>query len=159
GRSADNKDRWLFSLDPSTGKATVLVNIHDDAWVGGPQGTANVLGWMKNDREVYFVSEKTGYAHLYAVSVEGGEPRALTSGTWEVLSVRQSKDKSKFWLTASAEGPSDQYVYEMPGEGGTLVKLSSIPGKHTAVVSPDEKWIADVYSYTNKPPDLYVQES
>ena len=90
-RAADNKDRWIFALDPATGKTRVLVNIHDDAWVGGPQGAANTLGWMKNDREVYFISEKTGYAQLYAVAFDGGEPRALTTGNWEVLNVRQSQ--------------------------------------------------------------------
>jgi len=45
---------------------------------------------MKNGREVYFQSERTGYSHLYAAAWEGGEPRALTSGNWEVLAVRQS---------------------------------------------------------------------
>jgi dipeptidyl aminopeptidase/acylaminoacyl peptidase len=158
-RSADNKDRWVFALDPATGKTRVLVNIHDDAWVAG-QGTGNALGWMKNDREVFFISEKTGYAHLYAVAFEGGEPRALTSGNWEVLNVRQSKDKSKFYLIANAEGPADQYAYELGAEvPARLTKLSKSPGRHTSFFSPDEKWIADVYSYTNKPPDLYIQEN
>ena len=158
-RAADNKDRWLFALDPATGKTRALVNIHDDAWVGGPQGAANTLGWMKNDREVYLLSEKTGYAQLYAVAFDGGEPRALTTGNWEVLNVRQSKDKSKFYLTASADGPSDQFLYEMPGDGGPLTRISKAPGKHAAVLSPDERYIADVYSYSNKPPELYVQEN
>src|ERR1019366_2268731 len=139
----------------------MLVNIHDDAWVagGGPQGAANAVGWMKNDREVYFLSEKTGYAQLYAVAFEGGEPRALTNGNWEVLNVRQSRDKSKFYLIANADGPADQFLYEMSGDGGTLTRISKAPGKHTAVLSPDEHWIADVYSYSNRPPDLYVQEN
>jgi dipeptidyl aminopeptidase/acylaminoacyl peptidase len=158
-RSADNKDRWIFALDPATGKTRTLVNIHDDAWVGGPQGAANTLGWMKNDREVYFIGEKTGYAQLYAVPFESGEPRPLTTGNWEVLNVRQSRDKSKFYLIASADGPSDQFLYEMAGDGGPLTRISKAPGKHTAVLSPDEGWIADVYSYSNKPPDLYVQEN
>lgn len=158
-RSADNKDRWLLALDPSTGKTRTLVNIHDDAWVGGPQGAANTLGWMKNDREVYFIGEKTGYAQLYAVPFETGEPRALTTGNWEVLNVRQSSDKSRFYLVANAEGPADQFLYELPGDGGPLTRISKAPGKHTAVLSPDERWIADVYSYSNKPPDLYIQEN
>ncbi len=158
-RSADNKDRWLFALDPATGKTRVLANIHDDAWVGGPQGAANTLGWMQNDREVFFIGEKTGYAQLYAVPFESGEPRALTNGHWEVLNVRQSRDKSRFYLIANADGPADQFLYEMPGDGGPLTRISKAPGKHTAVLSPDERFIADVYSYSNKPPDLYVQEN
>ena len=28
-----------------------------------------------------------------------------------------------------------------------------------AIVSPDDKWIADIYSYTNKPPELFVMEN
>ncbi len=158
-RSADNKDRWLFALDPVTGQTRVLVNIHDDAWVGGPQGSANTFGWMKNDREVFFIGERTGYAQLYAVPFEGGEPRALTTGNWEVLNLRQSRDKSKFYIVANADGPADQLLYEMPADGGALTRISKSPGKHTAVLSPDELWIADVYSYSNKPPDLYLQEN
>ncbi|HLK65196.1 MAG TPA: alpha/beta fold hydrolase [Bryobacteraceae bacterium] len=156
-RAADNKDRWLLALDPATGKTRVLNTDHDNAWVGGPG--SQTLGWMKNDREIYFQSERTGYSHLYAVAFDGGEPRALTSGNWEVLNVRQSKDKSHFYLTASKDSPYEQHLYEMSGDGGALTRLTAAPGKHAAVLSPDERWIADVYSYTNKPPELYVQEN
>src|ERR1035438_2035139 len=114
-RAADNKDRRLLALDPSTGKTRVLAHDRDDAWLGGP--AANTIGWMKNDREVYFQSERSGFAHLYAVDFEGGEPRALTSGQWEVLNVRQSRDKSLFYLTASKDGPFDQFLYQMGGDG------------------------------------------
>ncbi len=157
GRSADNKDRWIFALDPATGATRVLDLEHDNAWVGGP--AANTLGWMKNGREVYFQSERTGYAQLYAVSFDGGEPRALTSGKWEVLAVRQSEDKSRFYLTASKDTPYENHLYAMDGNGGELTRITKAPGKHTTTVSPDEKWIADIYSYTNKPPEVYVQEN
>jgi dipeptidyl aminopeptidase/acylaminoacyl peptidase len=156
-RAADNKDRWILALDPATGKTRVLNTDQDNAWVAGPG--ANTVGWMKNDREVFFQSERTGYSHLYAVPFDGGEARALTSGNWEVLNVRQSKDKSHFYLTASKDTPYEQHLYEMSGEGGPLTRLTAAPGKHAATLSPDERWIADIYSYTNKPPELYVQEN
>jgi dipeptidyl aminopeptidase/acylaminoacyl peptidase len=157
GRAADNKDRWIFALDPATGKTRVLANQHDDAWVDGPG--ANTIGWMKNDREVYFQSEKTGYSHLYAVAWDGGEPRALTSGNWEVLNVRQSKDKSHFYLTAGKDSPYEQHLYEMSGDGGPLTRLTKQPGRHVTTVSPDDRSVADIYSYTNQPPELYVEEN
>jgi dipeptidyl aminopeptidase/acylaminoacyl peptidase len=156
-RAADNKDRWVLALDAATGKTRVIASDHDNAWIGGPG--ANVLGWMKDDREVYFQSERTGWSHLYAVPFEGGEPRALTSGDWEVVNVRQSSDKSRFYLTATKDSHYDQHLYEMPAEGGALTRMTAAAGRHVATISPDDHWIADVYSYTNKPPELYVQEN
>jgi len=161
-RAADNKDRWLLALDPAAGKTKVLDREHDEAWVAGGGGggfAAAGFGWMKNDRELWFRSERTGYGQLYAVAYDGGEPRALTSGKWEVLAVRQSKDKSHFYLTANKDSPYENHLYEMGGDGGELTRLTKAPGKHTTTVSPDEHWIADIYSYTNQPPDLFVQEN
>jgi len=156
-RAADNKDDWLLALDPATGKTSVLAFDHDDAWLAAP--VENAVGWMKNGREVWFLSERTGYAHLYAVDFAGGEARALTSGNWEVLDVRQSEDKSHFYITANKDTPYENHLYEMDAEGGPLTRLTEAPGKHIATVSPDDRWIADIYSYTNRPPELYVQEN
>jgi dipeptidyl aminopeptidase/acylaminoacyl peptidase len=156
-RAADNKDRWILVLDDTTGKTRMLVHDHDDAWVDGPGSFT--LGWMKNDREIYFQSERTGYSQLYAVSFEGGEPRALTSGQWEIDSAALSKDKTRFFLTTSEADPGEHNVYEMKADGGARTKLTSLHGGHSCVPSPDDRWFADVYSYTNKPPELYVQEA
>jgi dipeptidyl aminopeptidase/acylaminoacyl peptidase len=152
----DNKDRWVLALDLASGKTRELVDIHDDDWVDGPGSLT--LGWLKGDREVYFQSERTGYSQLYKVPFDGGEPTALTSGKWEVLSAVLSKDKSKFFLTTSEADPGEHQVYEMSADGGERMRLTSLPGHHRAVLSPDEQWIADIYSYTNKPPELYVGE-
>ena len=160
GRSADFKDRWIFALDPATGKTRELVHDHDNAWVGGTG--AQTLGWMKSDREIYFQSERTGYSQLYAVGFDGGEARPLTPPSklaWEVLNVRQSRDKSKFYLTATKDGPFDQFLYEMPGDGGPLTRITNEPGKHAATISPDERSIVDLYSYVNKPTELFVREN
>ena len=73
--------------------------------------------------------------------------------------MRQSEDKSKFYLTASKESPYENQLYSMDAEGGPLTRITKDSGKHTTTISPDERSIADIYSYTNKPPEVYMQEN
>jgi dipeptidyl aminopeptidase/acylaminoacyl peptidase len=155
-RSADNKDRWVLALDPATAKTRVVVTEHDAAWVDGPG--AFTLGWMKDNQRIYFQSERSGYAHLYTVSFDGGEPQPLTSGNWEVTAVQLSDDKTRFFLTTSEVHPGERHLYSMAVEGGERVKLTSMAGNNQAIVSPDEKMAALVYSYSNKPTELFIQE-
>jgi dipeptidyl aminopeptidase/acylaminoacyl peptidase len=156
-RAADNKDRWVLALDPATGKTRVIVTEHDDAWIDGPG--AFTLGWMKDNKSIYFQSERTGYAHLYTVAYEGGEPKQLTSGKWEVTGVQMSDDKSRFLLTTSEVHPGERHLYSMPADGGERTKITSMQGSNQSFVSPDEKMLALIYSYSNKPPELYVAEN
>ncbi|HEU4389238.1 MAG TPA: DPP IV N-terminal domain-containing protein, partial [Blastocatellia bacterium] len=136
-RAADNKDRWALAVDPETGKTRPILSEHDDAWVDGPG--ASTLGWMKDNQHVYFQSERTGYAHLYSVSFDGGDARQLTSGKWEVTGVQMSDDKSRFFLTTSEVHPGERHFYVMPADGGERIKITSMPGSNQAVPSPDEK--------------------
>ncbi len=156
-RATDNKNRWLLTLDPATGKTRVLVAQHDDAWLDGPG--SSTLGWMKSDRDVFFQSERDGYSHLYTVPYDGGDPKQLTEGKWEILSVKVSRDKSTFYLTSNKGDPAEVHFYSMPAAGGPMTRLTTMPGNHRALVSPDEQWIADIYSYTTKPPELFSMEN
>jgi dipeptidyl aminopeptidase/acylaminoacyl peptidase len=44
----------------------------------------------------------------------------------------------------------------MPIGGGTRTKITGFPGLNQTEISPDEALIADVRSYSNKPPELYL---
>jgi dipeptidyl aminopeptidase/acylaminoacyl peptidase len=156
----DNKDRWLMKLDATTGKLTLLDRQHDDAWIGGP-GTGGFfadgsLGWA-DDTHFYFQSEASGYSHLYMADVATGEKKQLTSGKWEVQSMHLSNDKKTFYFTANIEHPGITNFYRIPVTGGAPVKITGMKGGNEVDLSPDEKWIAIRYSYSNKPWELYVQ--
>ena len=154
-RAADNKDRWVMSLDPATAKTKVLATVHDDAWVDGPGSFT--LGWLPDNRRVFFESERDGWAHLYTVSTDGGDPVQLTSGKFEVSDVRLSSDKTKFYFTSSEGSFFERHLYSMPTDGGPRTRLTTMPGFNLADVSPDETTLAVVRSYSNKPPELYLQ--
>jgi dipeptidyl aminopeptidase/acylaminoacyl peptidase len=153
-RSADNKDAWIMAFDPSVARGHTIASLHDDAWI---RFDPNAYGWLADNQTIYFPSEQSGFMHLYEASYEGGgAPRAITSGNWEVDSIVLSKDKKSFYLTTSEESPFERHLYRMPVAGGARVKLTSGPGDHEGLVSPDGGAVAEVFSYTNRPPEVYV---
>ena len=156
GRSADFKDRWIFALDPATGQ-DARAGARSRRRLGRRSGRQHHRLDEERPRSLFPVGAKTGYSHLYAVGFDGGEPRALTSGNWEVLNVRQSRDGRSFILTASKDGPYENHLYVDGWRRRPAHAADAAAGKHTTTISPDEQWFADIYSYTNKPPDLFVQ--
>lgn len=141
-------------LDMATGKTKVLASTHDEAWVGGPGSFS--LGWLPDNKRVYYQSERDGFAHLYTVSIDGGQPTQLTSGAFEVSDVQISQDKTKFYFTSSEGSFFERNFYSMSFDGGTRTKLTTMRGNNDATVSPDQTKLAIVHSFANKPPELYI---
>jgi dipeptidyl aminopeptidase/acylaminoacyl peptidase len=121
-RAADNKDTWLLALDPATGNGRVISHDHDPAWVHWLN--AGWAGFVPNSSTVWFISERSGWLHLYSVAYEGGTPRALTSGKYEIDDVTISGDRKSFYLTTSQESLYERHLYRMPVSGGALTKLT-----------------------------------
>ena len=70
--------------------------------------------------------------------------------------VALSPDARWFYLQTSEVSPFEQHLYRMPAAGGAMEKITSRSGRHNTVVSPDGQLVADVYSYVNRPPDLFL---
>lgn len=155
--SYDDKDRWLWSVDAGSGQRTLLDHLHDDAWVAGPC-FARCVGFLPESDRVYFVSEETGYAHLYAVNADGTDKQALTAGEWEVLGVEMPEDRSRFLLTTNEGSPFNQHLYWMDFDGSDRTALTTGEGRYDGTLSPDGRRIALVHDVANRPPELYLAE-
>jgi dipeptidyl aminopeptidase/acylaminoacyl peptidase len=154
-RAEDRKDHWLMALDPSTGKTSVVEQVHDDAWVGD-LGLANVF-WWPDSLSVSYISEKDGFAHLYKSSADGKIKTQLTSGRFEVRDARLSRDAKTIYLTTSESHPGETQFYAMPAAGGPRMKISGLVGLNQFFLSPDETTLAFLHSETTKPAELYIQ--
>ena len=156
--SADNKDRWIMSVDLNNGNLKLIDRQHDDAWIGGPGigwFSAVDIGWTDTNN-IWFKSEKTGYSHLYSANVNSGKIKALTQGAFEIQEVSLSKDHKTFFITSNKVSAHEQHFYHLPSKGGSMKQITSQLGGHEVTVSPDEKSLAIRYSFTNKPWELYV---
>ena len=96
---------------------------------------------------------------MYKINIASKVKTQLTSGNFEVQQATLSKEKKYFYLTTNQVHPGEQHFYRMPVKGGAMEKLTTTTGAHQVIVSPDEKYIADLFSYSNKPWELYMQEN
>jgi dipeptidyl aminopeptidase/acylaminoacyl peptidase len=159
-RANDNKDRWLVDVNPDTGKTRPVDVLHDDAWVrevGGFGPNDPSFGWLDAKR-LWFLSERDGWMHLYVIDTSGehAKPRQLTQGRWEIESVDLSQDRRRFYIVSNEEHPGERHVYALPVDGGARTKLTAMTGSNVGEVSPDERTIGMVHSYSNTPPEVFV---
>jgi dipeptidyl aminopeptidase/acylaminoacyl peptidase len=160
-RAADNKDRWLVTVDPETGKTKVLDALHDDAWVrelGGFGPNDGSFGWLADQKHLWFLSERDGWMQLYSLDATADAPSAkqLTSGRFEIDAVSLSADKKRFYVNSNESDFGQRQIYAMSIDGGARTKLTSMIGSSAGDPSPDDSTLGMVYSYSTKPPEVYV---
>lgn len=159
----DNKDRWIMRLLPASGDLITVDRQRDEAWVAGPgigqEFGSGTLGFLNDNKTLYFQSEKTGYSHLYLHDFSNGTKKQLTLGKYEVYSPFLSKDGSKWYFTANMKHPGIRHFYSMPAKGGKITQITTQDGDNQVSLSPDEKTLAIRYSYIDQPYELFVQDN
>lgn len=151
--SDDRKERWLMLIDPATAKTQVLDHLRDEAWIGAL--SIQTIGWLPDSSAIYFVSEKTGFAHLYTVTVDG-QVTQWTDGRWEIFNPVIAPDKKHFLFTSSEVHFGERHFYRMAIGSRDRVKLTSMTGSNQVTPSPDGSQMAVVYSYSNKPWEMFI---
>ena len=151
-RAIDNKDRWITTVDFGAHKLLTQHRLTDPAWINW---NFNEFGWEKDNRTLWYVSEETGFAQLYA-KTPGGKASALTKGAFEVSSPALTPDGKWFYLRANAEAPTSYDVYRVAVGGGALQRMTSIKGMQEFLLAPDGKQLAIVRSSAYVPPQLAV---
>lgn len=155
GEAEDRKDAWLWLLEPATGKTTPVENIHDDAWVG-PLGLTGIF-WWPDSRHVSYISEKSGYAQLYELAIDTREIKPLTQGKYEVTQAFLSRDGQKIYFVSNEVHPGERHLYQLDLKTQKKTQLTALTGLNEFYLSPDEKAVAIIHSYSNLPPELYLE--
>jgi len=156
--SDDNKDRWLMLWDTASHKLTLVDRQHDDAWIGGPDIDSRNIGWI-DETHCWFQSEASGYSHLYTHDVAAAKTSAITSGKYEIQSAKLSINKKYFYVVTNEVHPGEQHLYKLSITDGKKERITFMPGSNQVSISPDEKQVAILYSYSNKPWEIYLQEN
>ena len=154
-RAIDNKDRWLATVDFGQRALRPQHRLTDSAWVNW---SFNEAGWFPDGQKLWYLSEESGYSHLYT-KAPGGPATALTSGRFEVSAPVLSPDGRWFYVRTNAEAPYAYDIYRLPAGGGALSRLTRLQGCDSFGLSPDgaRLWVLNSSSHT--PAQLSVVEA
>jgi len=149
-RKQDTND--VYFVDAATGAATLLFTekeLHflddflDVEWIEG----ADAFTW---------ISERSGWRHIYRVSRDGSRFVDLTPGDFDIVEL-ESIDADAGWLyfIASPENPTQRYLYRtrLDGSGGMeRITPPEFAGTNSYQVAPGAGWAIHTHSSFMQPP-------
>lgn len=154
--SADHKDRWIATVDFQAGRLVQRHRETDAAWINWD---FNTIGWLADDRTLYFDSEESGWNHLYALDAASGAIRQLTHGTFETSSPEPSQDGRTIYYVANAARPADYDVWRLDVASGSSEQLTHLGGLTGFWPSIDERQLLILHSSIARHNELYVQDN
>ncbi len=159
--SADNKDRWIAGIDLEAAELRPLHRMSDPAWINY---AFRDLGWLPDDRTVFFLSEETGYSHLNLMDTATGERLEVTEGNFVVRSPRVSANGAFLYFEANRNHPGVFEIFRAPvpeaGAGaGAIEQVTSLGGLNSFRLSPDDRRLLIVHSTATRPPELWFQDA
>ena len=145
----------LITVDAESGEPRLCIDEQSQTFVCYSQ--KSFLHRLKSTDEWIWMSERSGWNHLYLIDAKTGEIKnAITSGDWVVRSVDQvDEEKRELLLTVSGinsgEDPYHRHLIRASLDGKRLVRLTGGDGDHRWRFSPDGRWIIDDYSRVDLP--------
>jgi dipeptidyl-peptidase-4 len=136
--------------DARTGIVRTLFREAGKAWV---TDVTNPV-WLR-DGSFLWLSERSGFKHIYYYGADGVLRRQITSGQWEVRELH-GIDEASGWIyfSGTERSPIGGDVYRTQLGGGALERLTKSAGAHNTEFSPGFRYFADTWSDVNTPPQL-----
>ena len=155
---AQNREQTWLDLnlaDPTSGATTRLLQETTPAWVdvhGDPT-------WL-DDGSFLWLSERSGWKHLYHYAADGTLVGQVTDGEWELRTLH-GVDEASGWIyfSGTERSPIGGDVYRVRMDGTELTRLSEREGTHQARFSPDFARYLDTWSDIHTPPQVRVHEA
>ncbi len=151
-----NRDGF-FLADLRSGTAHQILVDEDSAWVDTYIDFIHgSIQWLEGGRSFVFVSERDGWRHLYIAPLEGGTPRLITKGAFDVIRVvKFDEPHQRVYFLASPENATQTYLYRANLDGsGTPERVTPRDqiGSHQYNIAPGAEFAYHTWSSFGTPP-------
>ncbi|MDR0749967.1 MAG: S9 family peptidase [Tannerellaceae bacterium] len=145
----------MYYINPKSGVARLILKDENKAYIDSDWLTS-----IRFYKEGFtYVSEKSGYAHVYLHSPTGVVLRQVTSGNWDVTKLNGYHEATQtVYYESAEESPLRRAVYAIDAKG-KKTKLSTAEGTNSAVFNDNFTYYVNSYSNANTPVTITVNET
>jgi len=146
----------VIAVDGKSGEACALIEEASPTFVDYAHKL--YAHYLDASDEIIWMSERSGWNHLYLISSATGEVlHPITQGEWVVRSVDfVDIENRQIWFQASGIYPEQDPYYlhycRIDFDGKNFTSLTAGDGTHTVEFSPDRKFLVDTYSRVDNAP-------
>lgn len=145
----------LMLADVHTGKTGIIKTETSDAWID----VNNDLTFLENGKQFIYVSEESGYNHIYLYDMSGKKIRQVTKGDWEVTNyLGYNENDQTIYYISTEESPLERHFYTIGVSGRNKKKLSNGEGWHSVNMSRDYTYYIETYSGPATPPQYTLHK-
>lgn len=122
------------------------------------------IRFLKNNEEMIWWSERSGWGHFYLYDNQGQLKNAITSGTFFADRLVDLDEENRIlYFTALGREPGENlnysHLYSIRLDGGDLKLLNPGDANHTAILSPSKKYLVDNFSRVDLAPCSVLRNS
>ena len=145
----------VLTVAADTGEVSVVIEETSPTFIDYSNKT--FLQSIEQGRQLLWMSERSGWNHLYRFDSQNGELiNAVTQGDWVVRGVeRVDQLRQQVWFSASGMNPAQDPYYlhlcRVDFDGQNLTVLTEGDGNHSWEFSPDQRWLIDRFSRVDLP--------
>lgn len=149
-RKQDTND--VYYADAKTGELTTVLIEKEQAFI---EDVIDVT-WFDEEDAFTWISERSGWRHIYRVSRDGRSIVDLTPGDFDIVSMSVI-DEASGWLyfIASPDDMAQRYLYQTRLDGSgemTRVTPDEYSGFNSYQISKDARWAIHTHASFSQPP-------
>ena len=156
---AQNREQTFLDLNaatPDDGKTSNIFREKTSAWV---EVVDEGLRWLK-DGSFLWLSDRSGWRHIYHYGADGHLINQVTSGDWDVRSL-DSVDEAKgtVYFSGTEHSFIANHEYAMKLDGTGLTRVTQTEGNHRASFNSSSSHFIDSWNDVNTPTQVRLYDS